>query len=58
MKNLTNSNLTQNEKNIINDLRDEDFDDSQIIDAMEDGEYLSQENISQEQSENIHSFLS
>ena len=38
-------------------LREEGFDDEQIIDAMMDGEYLSNEEITQETAEEIISIL-
>ena len=42
------------ERVIVDDLLDAGFDYGQIKDAMEDGEYLKKENISQELAEKVH----
>ena len=44
-------------KQFIEDLRDQGFDDQQIADAMEDGEYLGKTGIDQETAEEIHACL-
>ena len=49
--------LSKEAQEIIYDLLVEGFDNSQIKDAMCDGEYLKKEGINQEISEEIHSYL-
>ena len=44
-------------EHIIKDLRDKGFDDQQIIDAMEDGEYLGKAGIDQQTAEEVHTAL-
>ena len=46
--------MTEKAKKIIGELREDGFDDQQIADAMEDGEYLGKAGIDQETAEEIH----
>lgn len=49
--------MTDKAIELINDLVSKGFSPKQIKEAMEDGEYLKEAGISQELSEEIHSFL-
>lgn len=49
--------LTESEKSWLEDIRAEGFTDQEIMSALEDGQFLAETELTQQEVENIHSFL-